>query len=55
MKVQPFHTTSTEYGPDHRNVYHDNNQCEQGKRIKPEHRVQGTGNRKKCDFCKDLS
>jgi hypothetical protein len=38
VKVNPFHTTSLQYEPTHRNVYHDNNQCSDGKRIKPEHR-----------------
>ncbi len=55
MKVTPFHTISPEYPPTHRSVYHDNNQCSDGKRIKPEHRVSGTGNRLKCDECKTLS
>lgn len=55
MKVNPYHTTHPEYGPGHRNVYHDNNTCSDGKRIKPEHRVSGTGGRPKCDECKRLS
>jgi hypothetical protein len=55
MKVNPFHTTSREYGPEHRNVYHDNNQCSDGKRIKAEHRTLGTAGRPKCDECKRLS
>jgi hypothetical protein len=55
MKVQPYHTTTPEDGAGHRNVYHDNNQCSDGKRIKAEHRVSGTGGRPKCDECKGLS
>jgi hypothetical protein len=55
MKVNPFHTTTPEYGVGHRNVYHDNSQCADGKRIKPEHRVAGNGGRPKCDECKALS
>jgi hypothetical protein len=54
MRVNPFHTTVVEYAP-HRNVYHDNNQCADGKRIKPEHRASGTAGRPKCDECKRLS
>lgn len=54
MKVNPFHTTSPE-SPPHRNVYHDNNQCSDGKRIKPEHRQSGTAGRPKCDECKSLA
>lgn len=55
MKVNPVHTTSVEYSAEHRNVYHDNNQCDDGKRIKPEHRASGTGGRHKCERCKALS
>jgi len=55
VKVNPYHTTHPEYGPGHRNVYHDNNACSDGKRIKPEHRVSGTAGRPKCDECKRLS
>lgn len=55
MKVNPFHTTTPEEGPGHRDVYHDNNECSDGKRIKPENRVSGTGGRPKCDECKGLS
>jgi hypothetical protein len=55
MKVNPFHTTVVEYSAEHRNVYHDNNQCDDGKRIKPEHRESGTGGRLKCERCKELS
>jgi hypothetical protein len=55
VKVNPFHTTSLKYGSEHRNVYHDNNQCADGKRIEPEHRVSGTAGRPKCDECKRLS
>ncbi len=39
MKVAPYHTNSTEYPPEHRNVYHDHDDCPDGKRIKPQHRV----------------
>ena len=55
MKVNPFHTTTPEDGAGHRNVYHDNNECSDGKRIKPEHRVSGEGGRPKCDECKTLA
>ena len=55
MKVNPFYTTTPEHGARHRDVYHDNNQCADGKRIRPEHRVSGTGGRPKCDECKTLS
>ena len=55
MKVNPFHTLNLEEGAGHRDVYHDNNQCPDGKRILPENKVSGTGNRAKCDECKTLS
>lgn len=51
-KVEPYHTNSHEYSEEHREVYHDKNTCPSGKRIKPEHREQGTGNRKHCSQCK---
>jgi hypothetical protein len=55
MKVNPFHTQNLEEGAGHRNVYHDNNQSSDGKRIKPENRESGTDNRLKCDECKGLT
>lgn len=55
MKVSPFHTSTPEEGAGHRDVYHDNSSCSDGKRIKPEHKVSGTGGRPKCDECKTLS
>ena len=55
MKVNPFHTTTPEHGARHRDVYHDNSQCPDGKRIRLEHRVSVTGGRPKCDECKTLS
>jgi hypothetical protein len=45
MRVNPFHTTTPEEGAGDQDVYHDNNQCSDGKRIKPENRVSGTGGR----------
>jgi hypothetical protein len=45
-KVSPYHTTSYEYPPTHRDVHHDHDNCPAGKQIKPQHKVQGTsGNR----------
>jgi hypothetical protein len=51
-KVAPFHTKNEE---EHRRspVWHDNDQCSEGKKIKPENREYGAkGN--KCDYCKLL-
>jgi len=53
-KVAAYHTDSTEYPPEHRNVYHDHDDCPDGRRIKKEHRKSGTANRPRCDACIDL-
>jgi hypothetical protein len=50
-KVAPFHTDSPEYPPQHREVYHDKDTCPDGKKILPQHRKQGTGNKKPCEVC----
>jgi hypothetical protein len=50
-KVGPYHTSSTEYPPEHRNVHHDHDDCKDGKRIKPEHKEYGTGNKPRCKEC----
>ena len=50
-QVYPFHTNSPEYPPQHREVYHDKDTCPDGKRIKPEHCVQGDGGKKHCKEC----
>lgn len=54
-KVQPFHTNSPEYPPKHREVHHDRDDCHDGKQIKREHRVSGTGNKPLCKECKRLT
>ena len=50
-KVYLYHTTSLEYPPRVRNVYHDHDDCPDGRRIKPEHKVSGTAGRPRCDEC----
>ncbi len=50
-RIDPFHTDSPEYPPQHREVYHDKDTCPDGKRIKPEHRKSGNGNKKYCLVC----
>ena len=47
-KINPFHTNSHEYAPSHHEVYHDSDACPDGKRIKHEHRVEGTAQRRHC-------
>ena len=51
MADAPYHTNSPEYPPEHREVHHNNNNCPNGKQIKPEHRVSGTGNKPLCKNC----
>lgn len=53
--VPPYHTNSPEYPPSHREVYHDKDTCPDGRRIKREHRENGTGNKKHCLECPKVS
>ena len=53
-KVASYHTTSPEYPPLHRNVYHDHGDCPDGEKILSKHRVPGTASRPQCDECKKL-
>ena len=50
----PYHTNRLEYQSKHREVYHDHSDCPDGKRIKPEYKLSGTGNKLRCDECKKL-
>ncbi len=53
MHISPFHTSNEE---DHKRspVWHNDSDCEYGKRIKPENKEYGKkGNR--CDRCKELN
>lgn len=50
MKVNPYHTIIPEYGGE-RDVYHDDNACPDGTRIKPEHRASGKDGRPLCKEC----
>jgi hypothetical protein len=54
-KVDPFHTTSTEYDAKHRAVHHDNSACGYGAEIKAEHRASGKAGRPRCDRCNTLA
>jgi formylmethanofuran dehydrogenase subunit E len=45
-----YHTNSIEYPLEHRAVHHDSN-CHDGMRIRPEHRVSGTGGKPLCKQC----
>lgn len=46
-----YHTNSQEYPPEHRNVYHNNNDCPSGKQIQQRHRESGTGGKPLCERC----
>jgi hypothetical protein len=46
-----YHTNSQEYPPEHRNVHHNNNNCKNGKQIKQQHRMGGTGGKPLCKDC----
>jgi len=50
-KVSPYHTDSREYPPQHREVYHDHDDCKDGRRILPQHRTWGTGGKPRCKEC----
>jgi hypothetical protein len=55
VKVAPYYTITPESGePRHRDVYHDHDNCSDGQRILPKHKVRGTGGLPKCDECKSL-
>jgi hypothetical protein len=55
MTVFPYHTSSLEYPPGHREVYHDKDNCPDGKRIKPLHKEGGKGGKKHCLECPKVS
>ena len=49
--VAPFHTSESETSA----VYHNNSNCSEGKKIKPPHKVIGTGSgRSLCKVCAGL-
>jgi hypothetical protein len=50
-KVATYHTDSPEYPPEHREVYHDHDDCHDGKAIKAWHRKSGDGGKKRCKVC----
>jgi hypothetical protein len=53
-KVPAYHTDSPEEPPEHREVYHDHDDCYEGKKIKKEHKEKGTGGKLLCKVCKKL-
>jgi len=53
-KIAPFHTDAREYLPRNRQVYHDQDNCFEGQKIKDKHRKPGTGEKERCGFCVGL-
>ena len=51
-KVPAYHTDSEEYS--HRDVYHNHDDCPDGKQIQAKHWKSGDGNRPRCKKCIDL-
>lgn len=49
-KVAAYYSDS----PEDRYVYHDHDDCWEGKKILPEHKHDGTDNRPRCEVCRDL-
>lgn len=55
-KVPAFHTDSTDYEPEEKWRYHDNDACGYGQRIKRDgNAVSGPDGRALCDRCKTLA
>lgn len=54
-KVDAYHTVTQEQDePKHRNVYHNHDDCPDGKRILPENKRSDKDNRPRCDACVEL-
>jgi len=50
-KIPAFHTSEEETPA----VYHNNDECSEGKKIEPEHKVSGSGtDRRLCEVCAGL-
>jgi H+-transporting ATPase len=49
--VGAYHTTSHEYAPSHRAVYHTDDACPYGQEITAAHRQDGTAGRALCTHC----
>jgi hypothetical protein len=50
-----YHTNSREYPEEVREVHHDHDDCYEGKKIKPQHRMAGTGNKRLCKVCEKMA
>jgi formylmethanofuran dehydrogenase subunit E len=52
--VPPFHTSDPRYSAQRRAVYHECEECHEGRAIKPEHRESGTGGKHLCRECTNI-
>jgi hypothetical protein len=50
-RVGAYHTKNLEEGAGHRNVFHNDDDCPAGKRIKPENKEYGQDGRELCEDC----
>lgn len=53
-KVTAYHTNSREYPEAVRECHHDHDDCYEGKKIKPEHKLMGDGGKRLCKVCERL-
>ena len=50
-----YHTVIPAYGPREQNVYHNHQDCREGKKIRPEHITWGRGTgRRLCEICQGM-
>ena len=55
-KIPAFHTKSDDYRPEDKRVFHDNDECGYGNRIKRDGNDEpGTDGRIRCERCDDLA
>ena len=54
-KVPAYHTDFGEHPAEYRDVYHDHDDCPDGRLILPHHRSSGTGGKPQCKKCSELT
>ena len=54
-KVPAYHTDFGEHPAEYRDVYHDHDDCPDGRLILPHHRSSGTGGKPQCKKCAELT
>jgi hypothetical protein len=54
-KVPPYHTDFDEHPAEHRNVYHDHDDCPDGALILLHHRKSDTGGKPECKKCVEMN